>query len=479
VKNLLNKLRYSGTSLSHPTWLNRNIVVANSIAFVTTALELALTLIHGITHPGDRVTLTAVILAALLLSVPLINRFGYHRLGRTALTLAMVCGALAFTIARKMTSFEALPMNTFYQSRAALTVFCIIPFAIFHFRERGLLVLNLLICMAALISYDPIHNFLGVGFYQLGFVDPDYYYVNVVYAIVLLILVATVGFFKYEVDAAERQNEDLINTLHTRNITIEEQKEELTSQGEVLKELLKERDKDLSQVTQELIRFNHELLQYSYTVSHNLRGPVARILGLLDIYFNHSDDTEKRNLAGMILQATRELDTITLDLNKIVEARSDSFVIREKVNFSEEFNQIKKLLQSPIREYGIKIIEEFTVPEIFSARQRINHLLHILVTNAIQFRKDGHTAQIKVRTYRKDKWVILEIQDNGRGIDLDLCRAELFKPFKQFHPEASGKGISLYLAKLQAERLHGHIDVRSSPGNGSTFSVYLNDWQTA
>ncbi|HMG88590.1 MAG TPA: HAMP domain-containing sensor histidine kinase [Chryseolinea sp.] len=476
MKNLLNKFRYYGTSLGHPRWLNRNIIVANSISLATVALVLILLLVHVISHPEESINVASIVTSAVILSVLFINRAGYHRVGRTVLTVGLVFGALAITIARK-TTMDPVPMNTFFQSRAALTVFCVIPFAIIHFRERRLLILNLLICLTSLVLYDPIHNALGIGFYQLGFSDPDYYYGTVIYVIIFLILTAAAGFFKYEIDVYERENEELINTLHTRNVTIEDQKEELTSQGEILKELLKERDKDLSQVTQELINFNHELLQYSYTVSHNLRGPVARILGLLDLYFNYSDEKEKRNIAGLILESTRELDKITLDLNKIVEGRNDSFNVREKVNFADELKQIRKLLESPIKNHGIKLIEQFNVPEIFSARQRINHLLYILITNAIQYRRPGQTPQIKISTYKKDKWVVLEIQDNGRGIDLDLYRGDLFKPFKYFHPEASGKGINLYLAKLQAERLHGHIDVRSIPGEGTVFSVYLKDWQ--
>jgi signal transduction histidine kinase len=368
-------------------------------------------------------------------------------------------------------------MNTFFQSRAAITVFCVIPFAIFRFRERKLLILNLFICLMGLLLYDPIHGAFGVGFYQLGFTDPDYYYGTVIYFVIFLILATAVGFFKFEMDEYEKENEELINTLHIRNVTIEEQKEELTTQGEILKELLKERDRDLSQVTRELIHFNHELLQYSYTVSHNLRGPVARILGLLDVYLNHSDEKEKRNIIGLILESTGDLDKITLELNRIVEARNDSFNVRESVNFSNELTQIRKLLETPIKKHSVKLTEEFNVPEIFSARQRINHLLFILITNSIQFRRNGHPAQIKVSTYKKDNWVVLEIQDNGRGIDLNLYRSDLFKPFKYFHPEVSGKGISLYFAKLQAEQLHGHIDVRSTPGQGSVFSVYLKAWE--
>jgi signal transduction histidine kinase len=477
VKNLLNRFRYYGTSLNRPRWLNRDIIVANSISVAGAAFLFVLTAIHVITHPGENVYLTGLITLAIILSVPFIHRAGNHKLGRTVLTIGLVGGVLALTIARKVTSLDPVPMYTFFHSRAAITMFCLIPFAVIHFRERKLLILNLLICLIGLLLFDPIHNAFEVGYYQLGFSDRDYYYGTFLYLIIYLILSSAVGFLKFEMDVYEKENEELINTLHIRNVTIEEQKEELGTQGEILRELLKERDRDLSQVTRELIHFNHELLQYSYTVSHNLRGPVARILGLLDLYFHHSDDKEKNNLIGMILESTRELDNIALDLNKIVEARSDSFNVREKVIFSDELAQIKKLLESPIKKHGVKLIEEFNVPEIFSARQRINHLLFIFITNSIQFRRNGHPAQIKISTYKKDKWVVLEIQDNGRGIDLNLYRSDLFKPFKYFHPEVSGKGINLYFAKLQAEQLHGHIDVRSTPGQGTVFSVYLKAWQ--
>jgi signal transduction histidine kinase len=479
VKDLLNNFRYYGTSLSHPRWLNRNIIVANSLSIAISAILVFLTIIHEISHPGDNVYVTSLVVNVIVLSVPFIHRSGNHYLGRTVLIVGVLGGALALTIARKITGSDHVPIYTFFHSRAGIAMFCIIPFAIIHFTERKLLILNLLISLITLLLFDPIHNALGVGFYQLGFSDPDYYYGTFIYLIIFLVLSSAVGFLKFEMEGYEKNNDELINTLHVRNVTIEEQKEELASQGEILKELLKERDKDLSQVTGELINFNHELLQYSYTVSHNLRGPVARLLGLLDMYVNYSDEKEKRNIISLILASTSELDKITLDLNKIVEARSDSFNVRERVNFSSELAQIKKLLESPLKNHGIKLTEEFSVPEIFSARQRINHLIYILIKNAIQYRHPDRPAKIKVSVTKKDKWVVLEVQDNGRGIDLNIYKEDVFKPYKYFHADASDKGISLYLAKLEAERLHGKIDVRSTPGEGSTFSVYLKDFQTA
>jgi signal transduction histidine kinase len=476
---LLTSIRHYGTSLGNPSWLNRNIIIANSISLMLCALNILLQVVNIIVHPGDKSFYVGIFNASIHLLIPFINRAGYVNFGRTLVTLTLTIGGLALTVTRKLSSPELIPMNTFFQSRTAITIFCVVPFTMINFRERALLVTNLLICLIVLLLFDPIHNALGVGFYQLGFTDPDFYFTNVVHVVIFLVLAGSTGFFKYEMDNYSRRNEQLIEALHARTEQIEEQKEELNSQGEMLKELLKEKDKDLSQVTQELINFNHELLQYSYTVSHNLRGPVARILGLLDLYFHHSDEKEKKNIIGLINESTRELDTITLILNKIVEARSDSFTVREEVNFSTELTQIRKLLESPIKNYGVKLTEDLKVQEIFSAKQRINHILYILLTNAIQYRRNNIPLQIKVSTYKKGDWVVLEVHDNGRGIDLKLYRDNLFKPFKYFHSEASGKGVSLYLAKLQAERLHGYIDVKSTPGAGAVFSVYLKDWQPA
>ena len=151
MKGFLTKYRHYGTSLSHPRWLNRNIVVANSISLATVAIVVTLTVVHSISHPRDNLYLASLITIASVLSVPFIHRTGNHQLARTILTIGLVGGTLVLTIARKMNTFDPVPMNTFYQSRAALTVFCVIPYAIFNFSERKHLILNLSICLICLL----------------------------------------------------------------------------------------------------------------------------------------------------------------------------------------------------------------------------------------------------------------------------------------------------------------------------------------
>jgi len=321
----LKQISRFGTSLNYPAWQNRNIIVANHISMFCFLAISVLTTVHALSHSENEVVYAGIMATTCFLLVPLLLRLGKIDLGRTFLTIILIAGTVTFTIVRKLFLSQEIFIGTYYNSRIALLVFSMTPLATFHFSEKKLTALNILIGLTALLLYDPIHNFFGVGYYQMGFADPDYYYNNFIYLIIFVVLIGIVGSFKREMDTYGKRNEELIKELHTQNNLVGEQKEELAMQSEVLKELLREKDIDLSMVTQQLINFNHELLQYSYTISHNLRGPVARILGLLDVLKNYSTEQERENIMQMLHTSTLSLDGIIQDLNKIVEIRSNSF----------------------------------------------------------------------------------------------------------------------------------------------------------
>jgi signal transduction histidine kinase len=473
----LKKLRYFGTSSVNPEWRNRGITATNTTSIVCFFLMGIMAVVHAVSHQEFVPVFAAALLMLAFISVPFIQRSGKTDFGRTLLTILLMFGTLGLTIARKFNLEEHITVATFYIPRLALLVFLILPFTTFHFKEKKWLACNILIGLMAIALFDPIHNVMGVGFYQAGFIDPDYYYGNFFLLIISFILIGFVGFFKKELDDYAQRNEMLIEQLHAQNAIITEQKEELEIQGEALKDSLNEKDRNLSVVNQQLISFNHELLQYSYTISHNLRGPVARISGLLDILDKHSLEAEKPHVIQMLLKSTQSLDDVIRDLNRIVDARSNSFDIREHVIFSSELDKIQKLLAIQIEKHQVQITSDFKVENIFCARERVNHILFCLMSNAIQFRKQAKAAIIHVSTYKENGWIVLSVEDNGKGIDLNLYGKDLFKPFRYFHPDSSGKGIGLYLVKLQVERLHGKIEVKSSPGHGAKFLVSLKDWR--
>jgi signal transduction histidine kinase len=69
---------------------------------------------------------------------------------------------------------------------------------------------------------------------------------------------------------------------------------------------------------------------------------------------------------------------------------------------------------------------------------------------------------------------VLEVQDNGLGLDLNRHGAELFQLFRRFHPNAGeGTGVGLFLVNRLVQAEGGRVEVESEPEQGTTFRVFL------
>jgi signal transduction histidine kinase len=81
---------------------------------------------------------------------------------------------------------------------------------------------------------------------------------------------------------------------------------------------------------------------------------------------------------------------------------------------------------------------------------------------------------VHVRTYEQAGCAVLEVQDNGLGIDLARWGKDIFHLFRRFHPEAAnGTGVGLFLVNRLVEGTGGHMQVDSQPGSGTTFRAHL------
>jgi signal transduction histidine kinase len=75
--------------------------------------------------------------------------------------------------------------------------------------------------------------------------------------------------------------------------------------------------------------------------------------------------------------------------------------------------------------------------------------------------------------HQKEDVVTIEVSDNGLGLDVHRFKDKIFGLYKRFHTHTDGKGIGLFLVKLQAETLGGGVDIFSTPEQGTTFVVSL------
>lgn len=217
---------------------------------------------------------------------------------------------------------------------------------------------------------------------------------------------------------------------------------------------------------------NNDLQQFSYVVSHNLRNPIVRILGLASIFGD--DASENKIIIDKITEATTQLDETVKDISTIVSARN----ITEKyeyISFNDILDNTLQELKNEIDKSKAGITADFSkAPGIISVKSYIHNMIYNLVSNAIKFRTPGVPPRISIRTALYNQGIYLEVQDNGIGIDLAKNGAKLYGLYKRFGPESiPGKGIGLCLVKNQVESLHGKIEVTSMLQEGSTFTIYL------
>jgi PAS domain S-box-containing protein len=215
---------------------------------------------------------------------------------------------------------------------------------------------------------------------------------------------------------------------------------------------------------------NKDLRQFAYMVSHNLRAPIAKIIGMVSIAQTSSDST----MLQKINEEAIRLDNVVKDMNTIIAAKEADKEKVESILFEEELTLVKRILEQEILESHAVIITNFHIAGMLTVKGRFYNILFNLISNAVKYRSPDRSLQINVDLTESDNYFCLSVKDNGLGINLDKYSEHMFMLYKRFHGnDIPGKGIGLNLVKGQVESLGGHIDVDSTVNEGSTFKVHF------
>lgn len=252
--------------------------------------------------------------------------------------------------------------------------------------------------------------------------------------------------------------------------------EELKKYSENLEEQIQERTQQITQTNAELVKQNSQLEQFAFITAHNLRAPVARLLGLASILDTKNiQNPDNAFVVEKMVFVSYELETVIKDLNVILEIKKGINEIVEKVKFSEKLSKVSAILQHQIAESNAKIEADFSeADDIQSVSPYLESIIYNLVSNAIKYRSSKRTPLIRLKTEIKADKILLTITDNGLGMNLSEHKTKIFGLYKRFHDHVEGKGLGLYLIKTQAESLGGGVTVESTLGEGTTFYVSLN-----
>ena len=235
----------------------------------------------------------------------------------------------------------------------------------------------------------------------------------------------------------------------------------------------------LEQLSREKETEIHSLKQKFFTnISHEIRTPVTLILGSIN-RINESHFIEKRyqNSLGAIKKNSNHLLQLVnelLDIRKLDAQRVKLNLVR--LNFVEYAREIFLSFNSQAIKYKIDYqfqVQEENIPAFIDADQ-MEKVVYNLLSNAFKFTDEGGT--IKMKIWADNQEVCLSIKDSGKGIPKNQL-GNIFKRFYQTDNQEKlkekGYGIGLSIVKDIIQLHEGNIDVQSTYGKGSCFTIKI------
>jgi len=232
-------------------------------------------------------------------------------------------------------------------------------------------------------------------------------------------------------------------------------------------------EKERSKIIADIIQRNKDLEQFSFIVSHNLRAPVANIMGLTTILESFGfESPDEREMIDGLTSSVKKLDDVIMDLNYILQIKHTENRQKEIVSFTHLLKDIKQSIDNLIRADDVRIYSDFAqVDEILTFRTYLYSIFFNLISNSIKYRQPNLSPVIHISSSIANNTIRLVFSDNGLGINLEKNNSYMFGLYKRFHGHKEGKGMGLYMVKTQVESLGGRISVSSKVNEGTVFTI--------
>jgi len=214
-----------------------------------------------------------------------------------------------------------------------------------------------------------------------------------------------------------------------------------------------------------LRKTNAELDNFVYRVSHDLRAPIASVLGITNLAKSENKVEELKNYFDMIANSANQQDEFIqeiLDLSR----NSRLGVQKDKIKIKSLLNEVFDLhTHSNMDKNILKDIEVDEQHPFISDKSRLKVILNNLISNAIRY-SNGHDPKIKVGVNINKESAKITINDNGTGIPKKHIK-NVFRMFYRATDVNAGSGLGLYIVKETIDKLSGNIAIDSKEKEGT------------
>jgi PAS domain S-box-containing protein len=228
---------------------------------------------------------------------------------------------------------------------------------------------------------------------------------------------------------------------------------------------------DRKKTEKELVETNHELDTFFYKASHDLKGPLASVIGIVNLARLEKPDELMEKYFSMIETSVKRLDRTLLDLIDLARTRRGNNKISRIPVRGMVDEVLSSLKHTPLYEkvnFEIKIDNDLNIN---ADKVLMLSVFQNLIHNAINY--CNHSSPwVSIKVNAVPEGIVLEVSDNGNGIS-EKIKDRVFEMFYRGHPDSSGSGLGLFIVRNALEKMKGTIRFTSTEGRGTTFIVSI------
>ncbi|WNB17676.1 tetratricopeptide repeat-containing sensor histidine kinase [Marivirga arenosa] len=321
---------------------------------------------------------------------------------------------------------------------------------------------------------------------------------NLVYISILILIIP----FSFLLVLIFQRNRKINNTLKKQNDKVEAQKEEIETQKEYLEQNLKKledaknvisqqkeeleilnqqlagtvdkRNIELKSVNERLRTTSLELDNFIYKSSHDIKGPIVRLMGICDLALQDVEDAKALNYFSMLDKAALRLNIIIESLKLISELQEKQLknrLIDFRTILQDSFNEAAYIENIKVFKLNIDIEKNFL---FYSDESLVKLIAFNLIQNSLQLMKSENLKNYHITfsvSQKSDDISMLFKLDGLKLIDDETNK--LMNGFSKAQNEYENISIGLYTVKQCIQKLNGNLTIKSSKGKDTIFEVSL------
>ena len=237
----------------------------------------------------------------------------------------------------------------------------------------------------------------------------------------------------------------------------------------------------LARANAQLQNENEEKSNFLTIMSHELRTPLSSIIAAADFWekTTRGEDPKEQRLVNEIKENSKSLLDMVNNTIDVARLEAGSFeTVCGEVDVSDVVNSTARAVESLAKKQNITLIKSVDddVPIVMSDSEALRKIIMNLLSNALKFTEGGGKVSVEIGYRHESEELAIVVKDTGMGIPKESLES-IFSRFTQGSTAReqgkSGSGLGLFLVKSLSEKLGGGVEVDSTVGLGSTFTVTI------